>query len=81
MGLNQYDNEGELIIEVQDHIFNIDEDNLRTPVSEDFEYEILIEGSSVQRWVIPNYHLYTYLSLNIFNYSKGEIANIDKMKG
>jgi hypothetical protein len=46
--MDKFDSDGELIIEIEE-IFNIDESGLRTPLEDDFEYEILIEGSSKQR--------------------------------
>lgn len=46
---NKCDSDGELIIEIQDDIFIVDEDNLYSPVEDDFEYEIYIDGSSTQR--------------------------------
>lgn len=43
---NKYDSNGELIIELQDDIFRIDEYALLEPIEDDFEYEILVDGSS-----------------------------------
>lgn len=43
---NKVDANGELIIEIKDDIFYIEEDNLRTPIEDDFEYEILIDAES-----------------------------------
>lgn len=49
LDFNRCDSDGELIIEIQDDIFIVDEDNLSSPVEDDFEYEIYIDGSSTQR--------------------------------
>ena len=43
---NQLDANGELIIEMKDNIFCINESNLRTPIEDDFEYEILVDSES-----------------------------------
>lgn len=43
---NKLDSNGELIIELQDGIFHIEEDQLRTPIEDDFEYEILVDEDS-----------------------------------
>lgn len=45
----KFDQDGELIIEFEDEIFNIEEQQLSTPIEDDFEYEILVDDSSSQR--------------------------------
>lgn len=40
---------GELILELRDEMFIIDEDQLKTPIDDDFEYEIVVDDSSTQR--------------------------------
>ena len=47
--LMKFDQDGELIIEFEDGIFNIEEQQLSTPIEDDFEYEILIDESASQR--------------------------------
>jgi hypothetical protein len=49
MDFNKLDSNGELIIEIQDEMFIVDEDGLRTPIEDDFEYEILVEADSELR--------------------------------
>ena len=48
-GLNRIDSNWELVIELQDDIFYVNEDQLRTPVEDDFEYEIIIDASDTER--------------------------------
>ena len=47
--LNRVDSNCELIIQLQDDIFFIEEDQLRTPIEDDFEYEIMIDASDTER--------------------------------
>ena len=48
-GLNMIDSNSELKIELEDHIFILEEDKLGTPVKEDLEYQIIIEASESER--------------------------------
>jgi hypothetical protein len=40
--------------------FKIDERNMLDPIEDDFEYEIVIEGSSVQRYVRKLNHYFNH---------------------
>ena len=52
----KFDQDGELIIEFEDSIFNIEEEQLSTPIEDDFEYEILVDDNSSQRyWLITSF--------------------------
>jgi hypothetical protein len=46
---NQVNSKGELIIELRDDIFIVNENRLGTPVDDEFEYEIVVDDSSTQR--------------------------------
>lgn len=69
-GLNRVDSNSELIIELQDDIFILKEDQLRTPVEEDFEYEIMIDASETERllFALPSNSIINCLNIIVKEY-------------